>query len=623
MKFYLERAIFVNRAPFDRLDLTFEENSISVITSVNGRGKTTILSHIADAFYEIAREYFPLAFEDRPNKLYRLSSAMFCLTPARPSFFYLRFRTVDGTIDYADIRNVCTEEEYNEAIQLDDKMPFAEFAGDLQNGQYIKQFRTTLAEADAKNFFNSVVHTYFPSFRFERPGYLTEPYQITLDFANETTMTGHLKNPVEVRTSFRNFASWAMDIVLDSQHYADAMAPKRLIDDLISRALVSKGYGSLRYGIGPRGFGSTRLQIIRSETNQTVYTNIFNLSSGEQAVISMFGEILRQGDRCLPNFQLEQITGIVLIDEIENHLHIKIQKEVLPKLLDLFPNVQFILSSHSPFLSMGLAESALQRSSIIDLDGMGISKDPASNALYDEVYKMMVSENERFKELYKGLNDRIIQGNRPLIVTEGKTDHLHIVNAKERLDIENCDFEAFEPPEGEWGDSKLKQLLEQLAKVPQGRKIIGIFDRDVNSIVQEIENGEQDFKDFGNNVYAFCLPTPAGRENYRNISIEFYYPDEVLKNERDGRRLYFTNEIDYLFNKSLNRPEFRLLPSPREEAELEKKVFDESRMCELTDWISSKTQFADRVCNDQNFRAGLDFEPFRPILAKIKAIVNQ
>ena len=48
--------------------------------------------------------------------------------------------------------------------------------------------------------------------------------------------------------------------------------------------------------------------------------------------------------------KIYDIQGIVLIDEIETHLHIELQKKVLPFLTTLFPKVQFIVSSHSPFV---------------------------------------------------------------------------------------------------------------------------------------------------------------------------------------------------------------------------------------------------------------------------------
>ena len=41
---------------------------------------------------------------------------------------------------------------------------------------------------------------------------------------------------------------------------------------------------------------------------------------------------------------------VVLIDELENHLHPSLQREILPKLLETFPKAQFVVSTHSPFV---------------------------------------------------------------------------------------------------------------------------------------------------------------------------------------------------------------------------------------------------------------------------------
>ena len=54
MKFSLDRIIIKNRSPFQNdLDLSFKENGIIVLTSVNGKGKTTLLSYIMDAWVEL------------------------------------------------------------------------------------------------------------------------------------------------------------------------------------------------------------------------------------------------------------------------------------------------------------------------------------------------------------------------------------------------------------------------------------------------------------------------------------------------------------------------------------------------------------------------------------------
>ena len=44
------------------------------------------------------------------------------------------------------------------------------------------------------------------------------------------------------------------------------------------------------------------------------------------------------------------IPGIVLIDEIETHLHLDLQKKIMELLTTVFPNIQFVVSSHSPFI---------------------------------------------------------------------------------------------------------------------------------------------------------------------------------------------------------------------------------------------------------------------------------
>ena len=53
------------------------------------------------------------------------------------------------------------------------------------------------------------------------------------------------------------------------------------------------------------------------------------------------------------------LSGIVLIDEIETHLHIELQKKVLPFLIKMFPNIQFIVSTHSPFVISSISNAVL------------------------------------------------------------------------------------------------------------------------------------------------------------------------------------------------------------------------------------------------------------------------
>lgn len=81
------------------------------------------------------------------------------------------------------------------------------------------------------------------------------------------------------------------------------------------------------------------------------YTFDFNtLADGHHAVLVLYFELLlRQSlmaeERGDPSFQPE---GVVIIDEVEAHLHLSLQERILPFLTGMFPKLQFIVATHSP-----------------------------------------------------------------------------------------------------------------------------------------------------------------------------------------------------------------------------------------------------------------------------------
>jgi AAA15 family ATPase/GTPase len=100
-----------------------------------------------------------------------------------------------------------------------------------------------------------------------------------------------------------------------------------------------------------------------------------NLSDGYSAIISIVTElILRMEAHNVKSYDLE---GVVIIDEIETHLHVDLQKKILPFLTDFFPKLQFIVTTHSPFIL-----SSLSNATICDLETKTITTD-LSNYSYD------------------------------------------------------------------------------------------------------------------------------------------------------------------------------------------------------------------------------------------------
>lgn len=501
MAFYIEKMIFHNRAPFEHLEMSFKNKDIILLNAVNGGGKTTVLSHIADAFHELARKYYSEEFEGRQLKFYRILSPIYNLDPDNASIVYIRFNLNGEQIDYVDICNNTTADYYDKSISIDNKIPFSSFSNQLEKRNGIKLFSSNLNEQKAKGIFGQNIATYFPSYRFEYPGYLNDVYKPQLKFDCEERFDGYLPNPIEVITDLPKLANWLMDVVLDGQIYKEqqnvndgnntdddaTIAMNRIIislNSIINHALSNK-YGTLRLGIGKRTNPGQRISVMLDTENKPsiiYYPSIFNISAGEACIITMFGEILRQADNL---GKYSDISGIVIIDEIDKHLHIKLQKEILPRLFGVFPNIQFILSSHSPFVSMGLANNLPLRSKIIDLSGgEGIEITPQENPLYEEVYQMMLNENEQYKKMYEAL--KASRKEYKLLVEDSYAQIYKIAWLKlkgidfdkDNLDVifdNNSDFEIIRGNDCNGIAGILNAKSTELYK---GMKIIGLFDYD-------------------------------------------------------------------------------------------------------------------------------------------------
>lgn len=85
------------------------------------------------------------------------------------------------------------------------------------------------------------------------------------------------------------------------------------------------------------------------------------LSDGYSAILNIIMDLILRMEK--KKRAIYDVEGIVLIDEIETHLHIELQKKIMPFLTDFFPNIQFIITTHSPFVL-----SSLDNAVIYDLE---------------------------------------------------------------------------------------------------------------------------------------------------------------------------------------------------------------------------------------------------------------
>ncbi len=104
------------------------------------------------------------------------------------------------------------------------------------------------------------------------------------------------------------------------------------------------------------------------------------LSSGYQAVLDIVLDIImRMQNQTQRSFDFN-LPGIVLVDEIETHLHLELQRNIMPFLTAVFPNIQFIVTSHSPFILNSIPNVV-----IYDLEKNLLVENGLDNVPYDGI----------------------------------------------------------------------------------------------------------------------------------------------------------------------------------------------------------------------------------------------
>nr|WP_256352129.1 AAA family ATPase [Pseudomonas yamanorum] len=86
-----------------------------------------------------------------------------------------------------------------------------------------------------------------------------------------------------------------------------------------------------------------------------------SLSSGQSAILSIYAELLLRVEAAANG--KKNIGGLILIDEPETHLHASLQKKILSFLVKTFPQFQFVVTTHSPFII-----SSLKNTKILNLE---------------------------------------------------------------------------------------------------------------------------------------------------------------------------------------------------------------------------------------------------------------
>ena len=131
------------------------------------------------------------------------------------------------------------------------------------------------------------------------------------------------------------------------------------------------------------------------------------LSDGYSAIIGIVADLILRMDRnWLLKGELSQydVEGVVLIDELETHLHVELQRKILPFLTEFFPRIQFIVTTHSAYILNSISNACIydleKQVRFTDFSSYSVD-DIAEGYLDAEAYSEETQKKaQRYEELY-------------------------------------------------------------------------------------------------------------------------------------------------------------------------------------------------------------------------------
>lgn len=657
---YIRHLSYCNTGPIASLEIEAPFDAQGnpkpiVLVGENGAGKSTVLSNITDSFLEIGGLAFDNVLQQSGlgHQYYKSISSQQIKIGTQYQVARIEYTNNKSYIfkagnlsyeQYKELSNVISSE-----LDWEDDPNFK---------------KCSFSKKEVEDIFGSQVICSFLSNRYEKPSWMGDLYHLGSNRIGPTVSekwSGKIRNNILVEECKDDTLSWLMDVIVDSRtdiKNSDGkleIAHNPSIDNTLlfgqARLNIEKILSAIvgrpvYFDIAYRNAGASRFRIKEEGTDADVCLSFDSLSTGQIVLFELFATIIRYADNNDINssLNLDRIKGIVAIDEIDLHLHAKLQRDVLPRLIKMFPGVQFIFSTHSPLLLLGLERE-------LGADGYLLIELPTGNAISPEGFK----EFELAYDTYISTN-RYIQSVRehlesehsiPLVITEGTTDwrilekvQSEIQKSRPELFRHNFKYlkhsakcESDEEFEMEMGDSALVNICKTLSSFPLDRHgiIIAIFDRD-NSNALRFTSSES-FCSHGNGVYSFALPVPSHRESNPDISIEQLLEDSTMLQFvecEDGisRRLHTSNEFDS-FGRCTADSGSCLFAKGNVVSKDHTKVIDggniklvSSDTTSKTNYALSKIAFAKAVVSGDIPLTQNDIDSFIPIFQTIQSILK-
>lgn len=454
---YLKNIIIRNTGPIEKIDieLPFSENGNPkpiIFVGENGSGKTILLSSIVDALHEIEAIYFNdvCSRDDESGErfFYKLNGSINTRINKPYSLSFLKFTFHDKDkefdkqyIDKSGTTNIEVMKDISDLTTID------KLKSVWESGENMKQVINNDKNDKLREDLLSNSYCYFPANRFENPHWINiNKHDKNFHFAQN--IYDKLRKPIVVCETLENNKNWILDVILDARvdikdvkqkdsktfdfkiSYLDAFFTSNSSKgkDNINKILKSILGDSLSLSTNQRGRLSPRLMIV-DKSSMLVLPGLDNLSLGESTLFNMFLTIMRYSDVVSIDkiLNLGNIEGIVVVDEIDLHLHAKLQNEVLPNLIKLFPKVQFIITTHSPLFLLGMEKEFGE-------NAYEIRELPSGNKISVERFSEFGKAYEYFKNtktFEKDMEEILLQATKPTVFVEGPTDVQYIKKAAE------------------------------------------------------------------------------------------------------------------------------------------------------------------------------------------------
>ncbi len=329
------------------LTLEFDETSPTVLIGINGVGKSSILDCLAILLSQLIREIaYPKSIKETKLFISNLSSRSTNRNeydksiPGEPDIKERFFRKDDITNGHQETHNgikiFLQSREVSWFVTNFSKERDEE--PNKKNAELDRVAQGIYRQWKADPKFNLPLAVYYPVKRsvLDIDLEITETHSLKQIDAYDQALNG-------VQISFHRFFQWFRTLEdLENEERRDNPEFKTQQLEAVRQSIYSliPGFSNLRVRRSP-------LRMTVRKQGEELIVN--QLSDGEKCLLAMVGDLARRLAIANPSLPDPlQGNGVVLIDEIELHLHPKWQREIIPALTRTFPNCQFIVTTHSP-----------------------------------------------------------------------------------------------------------------------------------------------------------------------------------------------------------------------------------------------------------------------------------